>query len=95
MTAPSKLAAARASERLVTAIADAASRGLTYTCSDPSIGHLWLSEDADERAQAAKLCIGCVIQAECWSVAHARRERFGTWGGHDFTPRRYQVETSP
>jgi Transcription factor WhiB len=37
---------------------------------------------------AAILCAGCPVQMECWSVARARRERFGVWGAVDFTPKR-------
>jgi Transcription factor WhiB len=86
MTAPTKIAAARAADRLTKALAELAARGLRHHCADPELSHLWLSDHEDERALAAKLCFGCPVQMERWSVARARRERFGVWGAVDFTP---------
>jgi hypothetical protein len=76
---------ATASARFTKALIDIASQGLRTHCSDAASKHLWLYEDPAERAQAARLCIGCPVQLECWSAANARGERFGTWGGMDFT----------
>jgi Transcription factor WhiB len=77
-----------ASARFTKALIDLATRGLRTHCSDPETHHLWLSEDRHERAQAARLCVGCPVQPECWSVAVTRREWFGVWGAVDFTPKR-------
>jgi Transcription factor WhiB len=88
MAKPTKIAAARASERLTQALIDARAQGLRHHCDDASIAYLWLSEHEHERALAARLCVGCPVQMECWSVARARREKFGVWGSVDFTPKR-------
>jgi hypothetical protein len=85
MTAPTKVAARAASERLTRALADLAARGLRHHCADTEVAHLWLSENEHERALAAKLCQQCPIQLECWSAAVARDERFGVWGAVDRT----------
>jgi len=85
---PAKLVGALAADRLTKALTDAAARGLRHHCSDPETGHMWLSEHEDEREIAARLCLGCPVQPECWSVAVSRKERFGVWGAVDFTPRR-------
>jgi hypothetical protein len=74
-----------ASDRLTRALTDANARGERHHCADPEVSHLWLSEDDHERALAAKLCVGCPVQMECWSAANARRERWGVWGSVDFT----------
>jgi Transcription factor WhiB len=81
-----------ASARFTKALIDLAAAGLRTHCSDPETSHLWLSEI--ERAQAAMLCIGCPVQVDCWSVARARGEAFGTWVGVDFTrkPRKTAIE---
>jgi hypothetical protein len=82
---PSKIKAARASERLAKALIDLAAKGLRTHCADPELGYLWLSDHEPERAVAAVLCGGCPIALECWDAARARDERFGVWGGVDFT----------
>ena len=48
---------------------------------------LWFPNDRDsyERAQAIKICGSCDVKAQCLKVARKRRERFGIWGGVDFT----------
>ena len=48
---------------------------------------LWFATDRDsyERAQAIKICGTCDVRTECLKVARKRRERFGIWGGVDFT----------
>lgn len=60
MATPTKLAATRAADRLSKALIGIATQGLLrHHCSDPELGHLWLSEHEHERAVAAKLCTGC------------------------------------
>jgi hypothetical protein len=73
-----------ASARLVKALVNAASQGLRTHCSDAG-SELWLSESEAERAHAARLCIGCPVLAECGAAATANGERWGVWGGKDFT----------
>ena len=59
MATPTKLAAARAADRLTKALIDIATQGLSrHHCSDPELGHLWLSEHEHERAVAAKWSAG-------------------------------------
>jgi hypothetical protein len=82
MAVPTKIAAARASDRLTKALLDLAGQGRRTHCSDPTISYLWLSEIDADRALAAKLCIGCPVQIECWAAAAAQGER---WGAIDFT----------
>ena len=71
------------------ALVDLAARGLRTHCSDAETHHLWLSEEAHERAVAARLCRGCPALTECGEAAEARRERFGVWGGRDRTLRSF------
>jgi Transcription factor WhiB len=85
VTVPTKIAAARASERLTKALIDLAAAGLRTLCSDPELSHLWLSERDQERAVAATLCPGCPVQLECWTAARAQRVTWGVWGSVDFT----------
>jgi hypothetical protein len=75
---------AAAGERFTQALVAIAAQGLRTDCSDAG-SHLWISENAADRAEAAKLCQGCPVQLDCWEVAAARGERFGVWGGVDFT----------
>jgi hypothetical protein len=74
-----------ASERLTQSLINLAARGLHTHCSDPELGHLWLSEHEEERAVAAILCVGCPVELLCWDASRARDERFGVWGGVDRT----------
>jgi hypothetical protein len=76
---PLKIKAARATERLTMALMNSAARGLRPHCSDPETSHIWLSEHAEERARAARLCAGCPVELECWDAARARDKRFGVW----------------
>ena len=48
---------------------------------------LWFDTDRDsyERSQAIRICGTCEVKAQCLRVARKRRERFGIWGGVDFT----------
>jgi Transcription factor WhiB len=77
-----------ASACLTEALIDLAAAGLRTHCTDSEVAHLWLSENEHERALAGKLCLGCPVQIECWSIARSRREKFGVWGAVDFTPKR-------
>jgi Transcription factor WhiB len=72
-------------DKLTRAILEAAASGLRPHCSDVGTGGLWLSDHEAERAEAAKLCVGCPVIEPCGQAATARRERFGVWGGVDVT----------
>jgi hypothetical protein len=85
MTAPTKIAAARASARLVKALDDLVHSGQLPHCADPETHHLWLSDHVEERARAVKLCRGCPVFGPCGEAARARRESFGVWSGQDRT----------
>jgi hypothetical protein len=80
-------AARQASDQLTRRLLTIAARGQRTHCSDPSLSELWLSESEPERAEAARLCIGCPVIAECREAAIANDERWGVWGGHDRTVR--------
>ncbi|WP_425607102.1 WhiB family transcriptional regulator [Ornithinimicrobium faecis] len=47
----------------------------------------WTSEDAAERAVAARACQGCEVLALCGAAAGSTRERYGVYAGVDRTPR--------
>lgn len=81
MSPPTKIRAARASERLNRALAEIARQGLRRNCAEQ--GELWISEYAEERQLAIKLCRGCPILDVCDQTASARRESWGVWGGKD------------
>ena len=76
-----------ASEAFTKALLDLGAGGLRTHCSDPDSRHMWLSESAAERAEAAKLCRGCPVILECGQAATARKERWGVWAGVDRSPR--------
>jgi hypothetical protein len=75
--------ASEASDALTRALVDAAARGQRPRCGDYETAHLWLSEHDGERKQAAIMCTGCVVWAECDQVG--QHQRFGTWAGVDRT----------
>jgi hypothetical protein len=85
LSKPSRIAAAAASEGLTRTLRDLAKEGILPHCADPETSHMWLSEDAEDRARATKWCRGCPIFTECGEAASARRERFGVWSGQDRT----------
>jgi hypothetical protein len=81
--------AAQATERLTTALLEAARQKQRPHCGDPATHHLWLSDSAAERRVAAILCAGCPVFDPCGEAATARAEPFGVWGGRDFTRKPY------
>jgi hypothetical protein len=76
-----------AAERLTQALINLAATGLRTHCSDPTLSQLWTSDHEGERAEAARLCIGCPVIIECGAAADARDERFSVWAGRDRTHR--------
>lgn len=58
-------------------------------------GALWLSDDHEQRAEAANRCRrSCPVIPECATAAASTRERFGVWGGVDRTPKKPKVATT-
>ena len=76
-----------ASDRFTRALLDLAAAGLRTHCSDPTTHHLWLSEHDNERATAVMLCDRCPVLTVCLQTAEQRDERWGVWGGRDFSVR--------
>jgi hypothetical protein len=76
-----------ASERLTRALLQLTAQGLRPHCDDTQLGWLWLSETPSERAVAVVLCGGCPVKAPCRAAAEANQERFGVFGGKDYTRR--------
>ena len=46
---------------------------------------LWLSDNAQDRATAARLCANCPVLAECAAAAKEVKTHFGVWAAHDYT----------
>jgi hypothetical protein len=74
-----------ASDKLTMALIAMAAKELRPHCSDPESHLMWLSEHPQERAQAALMCGGCPVIAECGDAADANDERWHVWGGRDYT----------
>jgi Transcription factor WhiB len=84
-TSATRLRASQASDALTVALVDLGAQGLRPHCSDPGSSELWLSNLKTERAEAARLCIGCPVFHPCGEAAEARQETFGVWSGVDRT----------
>ena len=54
-------------------------------CESSNNAEAWTSDDAGERAWAARQCTGCPQLAACGLGALERTEMFGVWGGKDLT----------
>ena len=74
-------------DALTLALLTLAERGERTHCSDPSSHHLWLSESKSERQTAVTLCQHCPVLTVCRNTAEQRDERWGVWGGRDFSRR--------
>ena len=83
MTTTDVHVAAQANEALTQALISAAARGIRPRCGDYETSLLWLSELDGQRKQAAIMCRGCVVWAECDEVG--QHQRFGVFGGVDTT----------
>lgn len=59
-------------------------RGRESPCMS-STSNAWLSDNPDERKQAAAACEFCPAMAECFEFARATRVEFGVYGGQDLT----------
>jgi hypothetical protein len=75
-----------AAEQLTRALVDLATEGRRPRCGEPGGHELWCSDDAADRAQAARWCTGCPVLDECGAAADEHDERFGVFGGVDRTP---------
>ena len=78
------MTAQTAGERLAIALEAAVFRGDRVPCAGREE---WVSEDVDERAEAARACRPCPVTALCAAAADEHREKFGVWAGVDRTPR--------
>lgn len=67
--------------RLVGALVQAASRGDVPPCGRYGVSESWVSEDAEERAVAARACADCPVLTACAAVGEF--EDSGVWGGLD------------
>ncbi len=74
-----------AAERLTRALVAIAEQGRRPRCGEPGGHEMWLSDDATERAQAARWCAGCPVLVECGAAADENDERHGVWAGVDRT----------
>ena len=72
-------------DNLTVALINLTARGGRTICSDSAVKDFFLSDDADERSLATRLCGLCPVQAECFAAALANQERFGVFGGRDFS----------
>jgi hypothetical protein len=72
---------------LTQALINLAAAGLRVHCSDATLSELWTSDHEGERAEAARLCIGCPVLRECRQAADANDERHHVWGAKDYTRR--------
>ncbi len=75
-----------AAEQLTRAMVSLAAHGRRPRCGEPGGHELWLSDDAADRAQAARWCAGCPVLDECGAAADEHDEKHGVWAGVDRTP---------
>ena len=62
-----------------------AAKGGRPRCADPVDHQLWTSASEHDRRLATTWCIGCQVLVLCHEAAEERDERWGVWGGRDFT----------
>ncbi len=74
-----------AAEALTRRLIDLATEGRRPRCGEPGSHDLWLSDDADDRAQAVRWCVGCPVLVECGAAADEQGEKHHVWGGRDRT----------
>lgn len=75
-----------ARERLDLAILELTQDGLRLRCSWPTDGHMWTSDEHDDRARAARRCWGCPVLDLCREAADEEGERWHVRGGKDYRP---------
>jgi hypothetical protein len=76
-----------AAETLTLALHELVDTGQRTPCFDDDA---WISDDPDDRAEAARRCLACPVLDPCALAAHEIRPRlvFGVWAGHDFESKR-------
>lgn len=74
-----------AAGQLTRALVVLAAEGRRPRCGEPGGHELWCSDDADDRALAARRCAGCEVLIQCGNAANEHDERHGVWGGTDRT----------
>lgn len=74
-----------AQQHLTAALVRLASEGRCPPCGSWRESNPWVSDEPQERAQAALWCRGCPVLLECGEAADEMGERFGVWGGIDRT----------
>lgn len=76
-----------AAEALTIALLELADQGRRTPCQSSRRRDRWTSDDADDRAWAAAVCVGlrCVVLEECAAAAVEGKESFGVWAGKDRT----------
>jgi hypothetical protein len=79
------MSAQTAGERLAEALADARHRGDRVPCTGDDA---WISEDAGDRAEAARRCVTCPVSAVCHAAALEVRPTHGVWASVDWTDRK-------
>ena len=82
------MTAQEALDRLTRAVADV---GGDVPCRGDD---RWYSDDHRVRAQVAEHCTACPVLIQCRTYATTAGERFGVWGGHDFTHTTTRKETA-
>ena len=71
--------------RLAVELAEAVERHQRIPCAERP--ELFVSENPDERAVAAALCIDCPRRVREACATAGKRQRFGVWAGRDVAPR--------
>lgn len=66
-------------------LAEAVERHERIPCAEQP--ELFVSENPDERAAAAALCVDCPARVREACARAGKRQRFGVWGGVDVAPR--------
>lgn len=75
-------------EALDAGLVSMAARGDKPACAWPDRAHWWTSEEADERARAARRCAGCEVLEACGASADEERDVHTVRGGVDRRPSR-------
>lgn len=75
-----------ARERFDRALVDMAADGLRPRCAEHTDRSLWTSGDADERAEAARLCGPCPVLDLCGASADEERDVWTVRAGVDRRP---------
>lgn len=74
------------------ALVSMAAEGSRPRCAEGTDRNWWTSENADERAHAARLCGKCPAYSECAAVAEEEQPVWGVWAGVDYSNRRRRKE---